>query len=114
MAQVLGLAFVGSAVVLLVAALIVRESGRRATARFELERERLRRDTLTQLAEDDREHARALVKSARELFGAGHLATAAMLEMHATDYEMRADDHEAARKDPALPIFPMRQRQLSA
>lgn len=114
MTQVLSLALVGSAVVLLVAALIVRESGRRATARLELERERLRRDTHTRLAEDDREHARALLKSARELFGAGHVATAAMLEMHATDYEMRADDHEAARNDPRSPISPLPQRQLSA
>ncbi|WP_406689749.1 hypothetical protein REH65_27755 [Saccharopolyspora sp. ID03-671] len=113
MAQVLSLAFVGSAVVLLIAVLIVRESGRRSTARWELERERLRRDTLTQLAADDREHARALLKSARELFGAGHTATAAILEMQATDYEMRADDHEAARSDPTLPMFPARQRQLS-
>lgn len=67
---------------------------RRTHKRLDRELGLLRKELLVQLSANHREHARALLKSAAELFVDGHVATAAMLEMHATDFEIRAADAE--------------------
>lgn len=106
MPQGLVTAIVGLLLVPLTTAVALRVTTRRRAAVIEDELTRMRRSFHAQLAENHREHARTLIKAAEELFVLGHAETAAMLDMHATDFELRADDDtRAARAAAEVPAF---------
>lgn len=97
-------AFAGALLIVLGVVLITFT--RRAQKRIDRELAQVRKELLVQLSANDREHARALLKCAQELFVAGHVTTAAMLEMHATDFELRADDQAQAANQATEPPVP--------